>query len=373
MPSPQLVEWRREALATACATLQSPQDVLETASDRLRRLVPFDGSAWFGADPTTLLATTPARIENIEPGHCVSFWEREFLVEDSLLFRDLARAAAPADTLLRATDDHPARSSRYREFLAPQGYGDELRAVLRVGSSVWGLLNLYRDRGRPAFCQRDVDTVAAVGPIIGEALRNATRVRAAIDLGGDDSPGLLIFDGCGKLLSMNDAAQRWLDQIDGTYRLDGADAFGLASPVVTALARARSIAAGHDRGPARLRLQSRTGRWLVIHASCLRGLDGALGNTAVVVEPAKSAEIAPIIVTAYGLTPREQEITRAVARGLANNEVAEALHLSVHTVRDYLKVIFDKLGVSSRGELVAKLFGDHYGPELHLDYVHLER
>jgi DNA-binding CsgD family transcriptional regulator len=94
-------------------------------------------------------------------------------------------------------------------------------------------------------------------------------------------------------------------------------------------------------------------------------MDGSVSSTAVVIEPAKSAEIAPIIVTAYGLTPREQEITKAVARGLATAELAEALHLSAHTVRDYLKGIFEKVGVSSRGELVAKLFADHYAPDLH--------
>jgi hypothetical protein len=44
---------------------------------------------------------------------------------------------------------------------------------------------------------------------------------------------------------------------------------------------------------------------------------------------------------------------------------AGRLHLSPHTVRDYVKAIFDKVGVSSRGELVAKLFADHYAP-LHL-------
>ena len=39
MPSPQLVEWHRQAFTNACATLQSPQDVLQTASERLQRLV----------------------------------------------------------------------------------------------------------------------------------------------------------------------------------------------------------------------------------------------------------------------------------------------------------------------------------------------
>jgi hypothetical protein len=34
-------------------------------------------------------------------------------------------------------------------------------------------------------------------------------------------------------------------------------------------------------------------------------------------------------------------------------------------LRDHLKAIFGKVGVGSRGELVAKLFADHYGPALH--------
>jgi DNA-binding CsgD family transcriptional regulator len=72
----------------------------------------------------------------------------------------------------------------------------------------------------------------------------------------------------------------------------------------------------------------------------------------VVVEPAKSAEIAPIIVEAYALSPREREVVRALARGLATPEIAAALFLSPHTVRDYVKSVFEKTGVSSRGELI---------------------
>jgi DNA-binding NarL/FixJ family response regulator len=100
-------------------------------------------------------------------------------------------------------------------------------------------------------------------------------------------------------------------------------------------------------------------------ASCLRGRDGAAGPTALTIEPAKSSQIAPIIVEAYCLTPRVQEITRAVARGLSNVEIGEELFLSPHTVRDHLKAIFTKVGVASRGELVARLFADHYGPVMH--------
>lgn len=88
-----------------------------------------------------------------------------------MLYRDLVRALRPAATLYTATEGQPARSARYREFLAPQGYDDELRAAFRLGASTWGMLDLFRERGRPPFSPRDLDVVLSVGPVIAAALR----------------------------------------------------------------------------------------------------------------------------------------------------------------------------------------------------------
>lgn len=52
------------------------------------------------------------------------------------------------------------------------------------------------------------------------------------------------------------------------------------------------------------------------------------------------------------LTPREEDIVNLVAEGLRNREVAEHLKLSEHTIRNYLFRIFEKLGISSRSELI---------------------
>lgn len=57
--------------------------------------------------------------------------------------------------------------------------------------------------------------------------------------------------------------------------------------------------------------------------------------------------------TGLGLTPREFEILRLVAAGRANREIADALFISVPTVKRHLTNIFGKLGLPSRSALTA--------------------
>ncbi len=52
------------------------------------------------------------------------------------------------------------------------------------------------------------------------------------------------------------------------------------------------------------------------------------------------------------LSKRELEVVRYLAEGLSNREIAEHLGLSQHTIKNYLFRVFDKLGVSSRVELL---------------------
>ena len=50
------------------------------------------------------------------------------------------------------------------------------------------------------------------------------------------------------------------------------------------------------------------------------------------------------------LTPRETEILRLVAKGASNREIAQALVISLHTVKNHLRNIMDKLHMQSRVE-----------------------
>jgi len=353
-------------------------ELLEAVATEVGKTVPYDGGMWFGLDPATLLAVAPARMEHLDDGFCSTFWFGEFHEQDANLIADLARDASPAATLRSATGDRPMRSARYRDFLKPQGYDDELRVVFRTGGRSWGMAALFREPGRPVFDEQDVAVFEAISPIVASAFRTHM-ARVMPTPGFAHAPGLMLFDRHGAIISANNAASRWLAEIYGTDdstdwfeilgRLDSADV-DAAIPIIPLIARAHAVAAGRDAREARLRLRDQSGRWLVLHASVLDGGSNE-GNVAIVVEPAKSGDLAPIIIEAYGLTPRERDVVRAIARGSSTPEIAAELFLSAHTVRDYIKSVFDKVGVSSRGELVAKLFAEHYSDPFHETLVHL--
>jgi DNA-binding NarL/FixJ family response regulator len=58
--------------------------------------------------------------------------------------------------------------------------------------------------------------------------------------------------------------------------------------------------------------------------------------------------------SAAGITPREHDVLRLVARGLTSAQIAGELHLSVNTVRSYVQSVLSKLDVHTRIEALAE-------------------
>ena len=362
-------------------------ELLEALDAELQVAIPHDASMWVGLDPATMLATAPSRVKGMDAALCSTFWHLEFHEQDTALLTDLARGESVA-ALRLSLDDRPSRSIRYRECLVPQGYDDELRAVFRAGDTPWGALGLYREAVHPSFDEDDLAVVRSISSWITDALR--THVRREVPWLEPASPGLLVVSTAGQILSANAEARSWLHQLwpltlgDGSGDGGGggpatlvelrARAMGDPTPLYALVAKARAVADGRERGPARLRLRDEQGRWVLLHASAMSSpaVDGPGGDTvAIVIESARRAEVASIIIDAYSLTPREREVLAAIARGASTAEIAAELFLSVHTVRDYVKTVFEKLGVSSRGELVARLFAEHYADPLHATMAHV--
>jgi len=63
---------------------------------------------------------------------------------------------------------------------------------------------------------------------------------------------------------------------------------------------------------------------------------------------------------------------RGIARGPSTPHIAAEPFLSSHAVRDYIKSLFEMVGVSSRGERSAKLFAEHYSVALQATLVRVQ-
>jgi DNA-binding CsgD family transcriptional regulator len=331
------------------------------AAQILARSVPFDGVSVLTMDPATRLATS-AFVENgLRGAAAVRIAEIEYYESDVNTFGALARSGRLAASLSGTTGGDLDRSLRHRELRAPSGFGDELRAVLVSDAVTWGGLTLGRTLDREPFAPADVALVASVCGCLAEGLRRAMLLTAlsAEQHDEDRSAGLALLAADNSISVADTTADAWLAELAST----GPDT--PVPPVVTAVAgQARRTADGREPSGvlARARVRTPAGTWLTVHGSVLGHEGDAL--TAVMLEPAGPHELAPLIADAYELTGRERAVTQLVALGLATDAIADRLQVSPWTVQDHLKSIFEKVGVSSRGELVARIFFEHYAPRL---------
>ena len=359
----QSAEWvRREIIRLCHAGLDSHTLRVETIK-QLRKVIPIDVYFFATADPATLLFTGAIQDEIL--GHVTpQFLENEFLQDDVNKFVWLTRKPSPVSGLVQATGQELSRSPRSREILTPLGLGDELRAALITGGACWGFMCLHRDRSRPPFTAGEAAFLARLTPHLAEGLRKALLISGTTKLALPDEPGLLLLAEDLSLAAITPTAERWLAEVAAA---DDRPGMQQALPYARALA-ARVIALERDSDVQpdllpKVRLRTASGHWLILHASRLSG-PGAGGQIAVIVEAARPAEVAPLIVQAYDLTKRESEILQLVVRGHSTAEIVATLHISANTVQDHLKAIFEKVGVRSRRELAGQLFAQQYQPRI---------
>jgi DNA-binding CsgD family transcriptional regulator len=329
------------------------------STEVLASAVPNDGApCWFTLDPASLLVTS--HFDEGVPELPPQWMLHEYYQDDVNKLADVARSQRGISTLHEATGGDPTSSPRWH-FNMTLGGDQELIAALRTpAGEVWGALGLYREPGRQLFDDAELGFVQAVAPSLAEGARRALLVGEAVDPEGADAPGLVVLAHDGEIESTTPGVEQWLQGLpDGDW-----DAGRLPSAVLAVAGRALRSAEHPDQSGevAVSRVLSRSGAWVVLHGAAL--VSGGARRVAVIVEPAHPARIAPLLMSVYGLTVREQEVTRLVLQGNSTAEIAERLVVSAHTVQQHLKSIFDKTGVRSRRDLVGKVFFAHYEPRL---------
>lgn len=246
--------------------------------------------------------------------------------------------------------------------------GSVVQIVLdRQGKRTW-LLTLFRKRSQDDFSKQETALLTGIGPSLRmiwrqeqEARRGAamlSRVEALLD---HVAFGVLIIDADRRVLWSNAAAG---DVLSSCEVLDHVGSrFKAVEPRQDL--RLREILYEIAKAPPGL---SRA-------TSIMRDDEPPL-QLGFVRLPASDDEVAPVIAVflshsfvtdisapflreLYGLTPVEAGIARSICQGLTPAATADRLGLSIHTVRDYLKPIFNKMGVHRQVDMVrvAATFG----------------
>jgi DNA-binding CsgD family transcriptional regulator len=304
------------SIVDVCHRGYPPERLKAEVMVRLQRIVPVDALWWATSDPATVLFTQAYR-EGIPDRLIPAFVDNEFLGRDVNRWTELAQDPVGVRTMAGATAGRLGSSARFRDLLQPIGLGDELRAVLRTGDSCWGLMCLHRELDG-TFSHTEQQYVRRLAPHLAEGLRAGLLMTGAGGEPAADAPGLVVLDPSGELVSATAAARAWFAELG---------ALGEGGPVPAEVRTAAALLSRPDR-------------------------------------PA-SAEVAAVIMAAYGLTERERAVTGLVCQGRSTAQMAAELWISTNTVQDHLKSIFDKTGVRSRGEVMATILRDHYLPALH--------
>jgi DNA-binding CsgD family transcriptional regulator len=329
----------------------------DEAAARLKRAVPFDGACWHTLDPGSDLITQH-HLQDL-PDRFAVLADNEYAVEDVNKFARLAHAERKAATLADATGGHPEHSPRFRDLLSRAGLGPELRGAFVADRATWGALILVRRQGQPEFDATDVELLHRASALFARAVRRGLIAEACAEPArATDPPGVIELDAGGDLIRSSSSAGPLLAELSA-----GTPEAGVRSPAIHALASATrtAIAAAPQSAGSSLPsavVKTPAGTWLVLHGGLLG--DTRSGEVAVFIQRAHPTLIAPLLLKAYGLTPREQQVTQLMLKGATTIQVAGQLQISPHTVSDHVKSIFDKTGARTRGELSATLFfGEH--------------
>ena len=124
------------------------------------------------------------------------------------------------------------------------------------------------------------------------------------------APGLVVLDERLTVELASLTSPGWLADLGGIVETPPASVLVVAGQVL------------RSGRPAESRVRAHSGRWVILHGSPVTHRDGGRRHVSVVLEAAQPTHLTSLLMLAYGMTSREQEVARLVLRGESTGAVA---------------------------------------------------
>lgn len=378
--------WERAAAAVrrACAAGLAPDALAAVVGARVAEALDAPAWSFCRTDPATGLLTH-ALNEGIgdvmQHAYVTSFYPEV----EAMRYLDMARVGEATSTDVPAGE----ASDAFGAVMADAGLRAGVRVALTAGgaptngATLWGTWSLLRPSDAPEFGPAEQEFLTRLAPHVARALRRATlapaalsaveRVNSAADASSSDTgaaaPAVLTLDASGRMVFQTANAPPVLDDLAARERARGIGVRGTASATtlpgviggVLAQLRWRHAHAPHAGLSSTLLVVGGSGRRYALHAVHTEGNATGAVLTVVTITPAQSVDGSAALAMRYGLSAREHAVLLRVARGESTKAIAAALQLSAYTVQDHVGRACERVGVTTRRELVAKLFLDALG------------
>lgn len=280
--------------------------------EELRDFISFDAYCCTMTDTQTLFSIGAVTEQSIEDIH-QQIMSLEYDSQDINSYVYLVESGKYIGKLSEVS----SQSKRYREVLEPRGFSDEIRAALMFQGQCYGFLTLF---------------------IIEE--------RLFIE---EEQSGIIILNKEHRIISTNTKAAQLLTLLRNNESLLD---WQIPKPIQAFCAK---LQANKLNSQSSLLVPINNTGYVTVKASVLMTADSQQ-QIAILLNEASPKEMLAYLLTAYHLTPREKEVVVEVMKGIPTKIIAQNLGISSYTVQDHLKLIFQKVDVADRNELVWKLF-----------------
>jgi len=247
----------------------------------------------------------------------------------------------------------------YADFLEPQSIYHILILGLVSSKGPIGLFGFHRPLDAAPFSKRDAEKACLLSPYLSAAVENTKRkeesrcFREAIDQMAYDSAnrGVIILDRSNRPLYSNLRTAELLrpDSASDDSKNQWTESIPDYITKFSTQVRSREKLSPDDLAPHCYRFDTPAKALSVEVRECRDGVQ------VVYVSQDDCSNIRPDRLEKFGLTNRQRAIVHLLSTGMTNPEIADKLCISIRTVQNHLRSIYDKVDVHNRTSLVNRL------------------